>query len=312
MTVVLVMPVLRQPRGQRRADHRIGKARRHAEEEGRDRRLFGIGPDRLPSNWCARPSLATVVLRSTPISPLDFDRRLAGSFGLWEGGACTFDGRSTVRHGHAPHAARPTPGQRALADALARGEAALGAGIETLAASVYTDPERYEAEQRAIFDRVPHLLAPSALLPGAQQAVAHDGYGTPLILTRDDEGQAHVFANVCRHRGTRLIDSVEAVPAKRIVCPYHAWAYKPDGELTGMPRADCFPGFDKAGHGLREFPCVEAGGLIWFAKEDGADFTDATGAGARPRRVRACRPVSLSPPHPRRRRQLEADHRRFP
>ena len=118
---------------------------------------------------------------------------------------------------------RPTLGQRALADALARGEAALGSVIETLSANVYIDPERYEAEQRALFDKLPHLLAPSALLTEARQAVAHDGYGTPLILTRDDQGKAHVFANVCRHRGTRLIDSHEPVPAKRIVCPYHAW-----------------------------------------------------------------------------------------
>ena len=169
---------------------------------------------------------------------------------------------------------RPTPGQHALAEALARGEAALGNGIETIDASVYIDAGRYEAEQRALFDHLPHLLGPSALLPEPRQAVTQDGYGTPLILTRDDDGRAHVFANVCRHRGTRLIDSDEVVPAKRIVCPYHAWAYKPDGQLTGMPRADCFPGFDKGSHGLREFPCVEAGGLIWWAKDDQADFSD--------------------------------------
>jgi nitrite reductase/ring-hydroxylating ferredoxin subunit len=172
-------------------------------------------------------------------------------------------------------ASRPTPGQRALADALARGEAAMGDGIETLAASLYTDPDRYQAEQRLIFDRVPHLLAPSALLPEPNMAVAHDHYGTPLILSRDASGHAHVFANVCRHRGTRLIEAAGVVPAKRIVCPYHAWAYKPDGELTGMPRAECFPGFDKGSHGLVKYPCVEAGGLIWFAKHDDADFSDA-------------------------------------
>ncbi|MBA3666437.1 MAG: aromatic ring-hydroxylating dioxygenase subunit alpha [Sphingomonas sp.] len=170
---------------------------------------------------------------------------------------------------------RPTLGQRALAEALARGDAALGEGIETIPAAVYTDPERYAAERRAIFDRLPHLLGPSALLPGSNQAIAHDGYGTPLILTRDADGRAHVFANVCRHRGTRLIDSDEVVPAKRIVCPYHAWAYKPDGELAGIPRADCFPGLDKAANGLHEFSCVEAGGLIWWAKDESADFGDA-------------------------------------
>ena len=172
-------------------------------------------------------------------------------------------------------AARPTAGQRALAEALARGEAVLGEGIETLPASLYTDPARFEAEQRMIFDRLPHLLAPSALLPEVNMAVAHDHYGTPLILSRDASGHAHVFANVCRHRGTRLIEAAGVVPAKRIVCPYHAWAYKPDGELTGMPRADCFPGFDKASHGLVTYPCVEAGGLIWFAKHAEADFSDA-------------------------------------
>ena len=171
--------------------------------------------------------------------------------------------------------ARPTAGQRALADALARGEAALGERIETLDASLYTDPARFDAEQRFIFDRLPHLLAPSSLLPSPSMAVAHDHYGTPLILSRDAQGHAHVFANVCRHRGTRLIEAEGVVPAKRIVCPYHAWAYKPDGELTGMPRADCFPGLDKAEHGLVEYPSVEAGGLIWFAKDRHADFSDA-------------------------------------
>jgi phenylpropionate dioxygenase-like ring-hydroxylating dioxygenase large terminal subunit len=170
---------------------------------------------------------------------------------------------------------RPTPGQRALADAISRGEAALGEGIQTVSASVYIDPARFEAERRQIFDKVPNLLAPSALLPRNGEAVAHDGYGTPLIISRDHDGKAHVFANACRHRGTRLIDSHEVAPAKRIVCPYHAWAYKPDGELTGMPRADCFPDFDKSTHGLKEFPSVEAGGLIWWAKDDAADFSDA-------------------------------------
>lgn len=171
-------------------------------------------------------------------------------------------------------ASRPTAGQRALAAALARGEAALGDGLERLAASLYTDPAGFDAEQRAIFDRVPHLLAPSALLPEPNMAVAHDHYGLPLILARDAGGHAHVFANVCRHRGTRLIEATGVVAAKRIVCPYHAWAYKPDGQLSGMPRGECFPGLDKAAHGLVRYPCMEAGGLIWFAKHHAADFSD--------------------------------------
>lgn len=170
---------------------------------------------------------------------------------------------------------RPSPGQRALAEALARGEAALGSAIETVPASVYIDPDRFEAEREAIFCKLPLLVAPSALVPSPNLAVAHDGYGTPILLTRDGQGEAHVLANVCRHRGTRLLDcSDEATPASRIICPYHAWTYGSDGALIGLPRADCFPGLDKADRGLIRFRDYECGGLIWFSRDEGEDFAE--------------------------------------
>ncbi len=170
---------------------------------------------------------------------------------------------------------RPTAGQRALADALARGEAAMGTKIIELDASVYTDPERFEAEQRELFATLPLVAAPSALLPEDRHAFVHDGFGLPLLVTRDGKGAVHALANVCRHRGTRLVESAEVVPAKGIACPYHAWTYGPDGALKGVPRSDCFPKLDKDEKHLFEFPATEAGGLIWFAKRDGADFSAA-------------------------------------
>ena len=168
---------------------------------------------------------------------------------------------------------RPSAGQRALADALARGEAALGTEVLELDAGVYTDRERFKAEQRHIFGKWPLVAAPSALLPERKHAFNHDGFGVPLLVTRDGDGEVHVMANVCRHRGTRLIDSDDVVPAKGIACPYHAWTYGPDGALKGLPRADCFPGLDKSKHGLAHFASIEAGGLIWFAGDEAADFT---------------------------------------
>lgn len=176
----------------------------------------------------------------------------------------------------APRFPRPTPGQLALADALKRGEASLGSEIQTLAASVYTDPDRFEAEKAALFDKLPLLLAPSALLPRNNLAVAHDGYGLPLILSRDTQGEAHVMANVCRHRGTRLLDGDgdDAVPAARIVCPYHAWTYRSDGSLLGLPRADCFPGIDREAHSLMRFRDFECGGMIWYSRDTNEDFAE--------------------------------------
>lgn len=170
---------------------------------------------------------------------------------------------------------RPTPGQLALAERLAAGQPLLGDAISRLPAHIYTDPKRFAAEQSRVFARLPLLLGPSAMLPGPRQAIAHDAYGLPLIVSRDEEGQLHVLANVCQHRGTRLLEAEGVVPAKRIVCPYHAWAYKPDGTLTGLPRADCFPALDKEAHSLRRFPAHESGGLLWFAREPLADFAPA-------------------------------------
>lgn len=174
-----------------------------------------------------------------------------------------------------PARQRPTEGQLNLARIIAGGTATEGAGVTTVPASSYVDPDHFALEKAKLFDRLPQVIAPSALLPRPNSAVAHDAMGLPLLLTRDKQGEAHIFYNVCRHRGTRLIEGEDVACVPRIVCPYHAWSYALDGALAGMPRPDAFPGLDKADHHLRELPSREAGGLIWFARDKDADFADA-------------------------------------
>ena len=170
-------------------------------------------------------------------------------------------------------ASRPSEGQRTLAEKLVRGVKPPEHEVVELDASVYIDPLRFEKERRIVFDKLPLLLIPSALLPDNNTAIAHDGYGVPLIISRDNDGRVHVMANVCRHRGTRLIESAGVVSSKRIICPYHAWTYGSDGTLMAIPRAECFPGIDKADRPLMQFAAFESGGFIWFARDPDADFS---------------------------------------
>ena len=90
-----------------------------------------------------------------------------------------------------------------------------------------------------------------------------DVAGASMIVVRDEERRLRVFANTCRHRGTRLLEG--SGNAVRIRCPFHGWTYGLDGSLRGATRMGAERGFRHADMGLVEFRAAERGGFVFVA-----------------------------------------------
>src|SRR5438270_13591470 len=130
-----------------------------------------------------------------------------------------------------------------------RSSKALASGPKSLPQKYFVSPEIFEQEQAQFFSK-------EWLLVGHQSQIAHAGdylvqrvSGESLIVTRDKGGRIHGFFNVCRHRGSRLIED-DGGNRPAIQCPYHTWTYGLDGRLIGAPHMDEVPGFDKADYSL--------------------------------------------------------------
>jgi Rieske 2Fe-2S family protein len=84
-----------------------------------------------------------------------------------------------------------------------------------------------------------------------------------LIIVRDRNGNLTAFHNVCRHRGTRLLDQAcGRLKNSCIMCPYHAWTYDLQGQLIGVPNMQDVPEFDTAEFSLHRVGCVNWCGFI--------------------------------------------------
>ena len=119
----------------------------------------------------------------------------------------------------------------------------------TLPQAFHLDPEVYRLELERIWRRGWLFAAHTAELRHAGDRSVFDvGDGSALIV-RGEDGALRAFHNVCRHRGSRLVDSAiasfDGLPGYSaatstgvgrgvaadpyIRCPYHQWAYRLDG-----------------------------------------------------------------------------------
>ena len=114
----------------------------------------------------------------------------------------------------------------------------LPADARTLPARFYVDPAHFLAERERFFAGMWACVGREEDVPNVGDVAVREVAGESLIVVRGEDGAIRAFYNVCRHRGTRLLDGAACRVGKRIQCPYHAWTYDLRGRLVGAPHME--------------------------------------------------------------------------
>ena len=134
---------------------------------------------------------------------------------------------------------------------------------------LYHDAEFFAAEKRAFLRAAPQVVCHQSDIPQPGDWQALDYLDESVIVMRGDDGEARAFANVCRHRGSRLVDGTGGC-AKVLTCPYHAWSYARDGRLVGVPHRNEYPGLEPEKLGLLPVALQQWRGFLFVTLEPGA------------------------------------------
>ncbi|MEY8839615.1 Rieske 2Fe-2S domain-containing protein, partial [Cribrihabitans sp. XS_ASV171] len=145
-----------------------------------------------------------------------------------------------------------------------------------MAQRLYTDEAVFDADARLIFGRNWILAGHVSELLGPGDFFLFDMLNESVIVCRDDDGSIRAFANVCRHRGSRIC-TVTHGKVRRFTCPYHAWTYALDGSLFSARALDA--GYDRSLLGLLPVAVEVLEGLIYVSlAENPPDFAPARAA----------------------------------
>ena len=133
---------------------------------------------------------------------------------------------------------------------------------------IYRDPEYHAVEMERVMRPSWQVVCHVSDVAGPGDWHTLEFLGESIIVVRGRDGEVRAFTNVCRHRGSRIVDGASGC-AKKLVCPYHAWTYELDGRLSGVPDKASYPDFEMADHGLAPVELEIWHGFIFVRLEGG-------------------------------------------
>ncbi|WP_050604633.1 SRPBCC family protein [Ruegeria sp. 6PALISEP08] len=146
----------------------------------------------------------------------------------------------------------------------------------SLKAEAYVDPAWYQVDQNEILAKTWQWVCHVEKLraPGSYTTVEIGG--RPIAVVRDREGALRAFYNVCKHRAHHLLSGEGETT--RIMCPYHAWVYKLNGQLVRAPETEDLANFNTSDICLDQVQVEEFAGFIYVNLDsNAASLRDVSG-----------------------------------
>jgi phenylpropionate dioxygenase-like ring-hydroxylating dioxygenase large terminal subunit len=157
----------------------------------------------------------------------------------------------------------------------------------TLPARYYTADEVFQFEKERIFAKTWLCLCHASEVAAPNAYVTRKVVGENIAVVRGRDGVLRAFYNVCPHRGHELLKD-SGVAKNVITCPYHAWAFKLDGELSHARNCENVANFDKSAYSLTQLKVAEYCGFVFVNMDPEAAPIEQSLAGLHEHLTRVC------------------------
>lgn len=155
-------------------------------------------------------------------------------------------------------------------------------GVFRCRRDIFTDEEMFELEIKHIFEGNWIYMAHESQIPNPGDYFTLTMGRTPVVITRDKDGELHALVNACSHRGAQLC-RFKRRNQKTFTCPFHGWTFSNTGKLLKVkdPKGAGYPEqFNKDGsHDLTKVAKFEnyRGFLFGSLSEDVQPLKDYLG-----------------------------------
>ena len=164
----------------------------------------------------------------------------------------------------------------------------------TLAAAYYLDQNVIGAELADLLHHSWQFACHVSDVPNPGDFFTLAIQGQDYFVVRTLVGDLKAFANVCPHRGHRLVEGQGN--KTRITCPYHAWTFGLDGALRGA-RGMARKRQDFARFGLIEVALDTLAGFVFLNPGNAAPPLSDYAPGLEGQMLRACPDLADYVPH---------------